>query len=274
MIDRQLNATENDEWAVLLGIVLLIVGYIIYLSVTLQVQGFPARPQEAPKVIAGVLLLGVLGGLAAESWGRGIHTPAVIAIGGLSLRPWLIPSPLLFRQGYLLFLVVLALFGGLVELLVRFPRLGEEYIASKPGNVAAAVGIAHLICGLGLQFYVGRFRLFAVTGLGSLVVVALYYAVCGLGLVVLGALPVVCWHYWRLRGPLVVASGWFLWGVYGIWQSRSRFPVSSFAGMQWQALRPYPDYLFQWSVVLVVVVVGAWIEWRIRRTAASQSLWT
>lgn len=263
---------DRDRWLVLLcGTVLAPVGYVGYVTGIIYVRDGPIHFQKPSGLAFAIVLLGLLGGLLVEGWDRGLRVAPLAVVGGALVRPWLIPSPLVPRKEYLVFLFLVTASVGTAEAARRFPTQMRRCATSTDGKLAAVVGTVHLLCGLGLQYYVGRFRLLDVTGLPSLVLGIAVYGACGVGLVALGALPIVCWRRRQIATPALVAGGWFLWGVSGIWRTRQRFPLTSFAGTDWVALRPYPDYLLQWAPALVVLVIVACAEWGVSTFVATWS---
>jgi hypothetical protein len=84
--------------------------------------------------------------------------------------------------------------------------------------------------------------------------------VSGLALVATGAGPVILWNRRRLITPALVTVSWFVWGLSGTWQMRDSLPWGSFEGIQWISLQPYPDYMLQWTVLMIALFVVAGCE--------------
>lgn len=91
------------------------------------------------------------------------------------------------------------------------------------------------------------------------------YLVSGLALVATGAASVILWKRRRLITPSLVTAGWFLWGLYGTWQMRDSLPRGHFEGINWISLRPYPDYMLQWTVLMIALLVLAGSELMTRK---------
>jgi hypothetical protein len=265
--------SDQDWWYILLsGIVLVPVSYFVYVYAILWFQGRPIRIEQFPELTLTVLLLAFLGGLMVEGWFRGFRALPLVAVGGTFVWPWIhLPSNPVDGASVMV-LAVGVLVVGLLEAASRFPSQMRELVLSESGKLALVVGILHFLVGLLLQFYVSRFHfLLGVTDIGSFIVAFAVYTVCGLALVVIGALPIIFWYRARLVIPAVVASGWFAWGLYGIWRTRQRYPLSAFAGSDWLAFRPHPDYLLQWAVPLIAILVVASVEWWLRALLTGSS---
>lgn len=221
--------------------------------------------EPSPRLAFAVLLLALLGGLAVGTWHLGFRGLQLVAVGGTISWPWIYQTADLGDAEATMALTFIGLLVGLFEAMARFPTQTRELLLSERGKLALAVGLGHLFVGLGLQFYARRFEpLLGVSDPESFVFGLVLYALFGLALVAIGALPVVLWQRARHVSPAAVAGVWVTWGIYGAWQMRRRFPLSASAGTDWIAFRPHPDYLFQWSVALVGVLVFASVEWSVR----------
>jgi hypothetical protein len=163
--------------------------------------------------------------------------------------------------------VALAL-STLVEADRRYPERVRGLLDDRAGRVALAAGAVHFAVGLGLQLAVRRLSWLAGDPL-SVALMWLTYVVSGLGLVAGGALPVLLWRRYDLVSPAAVVVGWVAWAVYGLWSIRAVLPLDAFAGVAWTAAQPYPDYLFQWTTLLVVVLAVAGVE-RALRTSVTE----
>lgn len=107
----------------------------------------------------------------------------------------------------------------------------QRFTASRTGRHVLAVGSFHFAVGFSLQVYTRRFYWMDWTGVANKLLMLLSYIYAGLALVAAGALVVILWRRYRLVGPALATSGWFLWGLYGLWQLRESLPLSNIVGI-------------------------------------------
>ena len=231
---------------------------------------FTLNPLTRSETWIYVAMLAILGSTVALGWRAGLRVaPAVTGIG-LLVFPWLTQTTMIGHPAYPAIVFVIALLLTVTEWGVREPSRYRvsEFFEGAVGRYAFLCGFVHFLLGFGLQVFVRRLQfLDPVYGLTGILSGGLVYLVTGLMLFAAGALPVLGWSRARLVTPIVVTGGWFSWGLYVIWAQRARFPLGEFSGRQWIASVPYPDYMFQSSVLLVMLLVAAGTEFGVRRMA-------
>lgn len=213
-----------------------------------------------------VLTLSEIGVLLAGGWRWGLRIAPVLTIGILLGQPLVLPIRIVGDLGQVVSPFVFMVIVTPVEAFVRFPdRTGRSVFVDAAGGSALGFGVLHLFLGLLLELYVRRLQMLDSSFPGVLLA-PIIYAINGVGLVGTGALPVVFWSRYRLLTPGLLVIGWFLWGVHGI-LTRSGLPLSEFSGINWIALKPHPDYLFQWTMLLVGILCLAGVEFAIQNGA-------
>ena len=237
---------------------------------TLLAYPFTLSPLVQSETLVYVAMLAILGGAVALGWRAGLRVaPAVAGIGLLGL-PWLTLTTIIGDPAYPAIVFVVALLLTVVEWGVREPSRYRvsEFFEGAVGRYAFLCGFVHFLLGFGLQIFVRRLQfLDPVYGLTGILLGGLIYLMAGLMLFAAGALPVLGWSRARIVTPTVVTVGWFSWGLYVIWTQRARFPLGVFSGIGWVASVPYPDYMLQSSVLLVLLLVAAGTEFGVRRIA-------
>lgn len=237
---------------------------------TLLAHPFTLSPLTQSETWIYVAMLGILGGTVVLGWRAGLRVaPAVTGIGLLVL-PWLTLTTMIGGPGYPAIVFVVALLLMVAEWGMREPSpyRFSEFFEGAIGRYAFLCGSTHFLLGFGLQIFVRRLQfLDPVYGFTGILLGGLIYLMTGLMLFAAGALPVLGWSRARLVTPTVVTVGWLSWGLNVIWAQRARFPLGEFSGVQWIANVPYPDYMFQSSVLLVIVLVAAGTEFGVRRMA-------
>lgn len=208
-----------------------------------------------------LLALAEIGMLVVGGWFRKLRASPLVATGGLVMWPWVFPTTPFASDAaasyvFLLFSGVFILTG--IELLSRHEENVKNVLETKTGVYATAFGTVHLLLGIGLEMYVRGISW--ASGIGVLLLVASAF-----GLFVLGAVPVILWSERRLISPGLLVVGWAAWGLYGTLQLRHSFPFDSFHGIEFSAIRPYPDYLFTWVILAILVFFLALGEREIRR---------
>lgn len=277
-MNENMNHGGNRWPALLGGMAFAPVSYLLYAAAITQVQGHPIRLQPPVMLAVTVLFLGFLGGVTVEGWYRGFRWLPIVALVSALVWPWVYPSTYIGQSLYVIPMVGGVVLVGALEGVGRFSTRVRNIATPVEWTRALGIGVVYLISGFVLQFYVRRFRwVLAPTDLPSLLLgIVVYFLLGGLGLVVLGALPVILWQRARIATPAVLASGWLLWGFYGIWRTRERFPLSVFAGIDYFALRPYPDFIlqFSWTIVLLGIGMVATTEWIVRNSLFRPGIFT
>lgn len=215
-----------------------------------------------------IVLLALVGiGLAVgTAWAQGFRISPLLVIG-LTL-PW----PMIFSSHpfrgyagasyvYLLFVVVYGLIG--TEAALRSDVQSSEVLQTKLGQYALAFGMAHFLLGFGILIYARGFYL--LSGVAIVFVIA-----SGVGLFLLGAVPVFLWWRRRILSPGLLVAGWSIWGVYGIWQIAHMLPYGPFNGIGFSRLQPYPDYMATWVPLAVLMLFFGLGEGAIRNWWATQ----
>lgn len=232
-------------------------GVLRYHRFVRQLQGdtLYVHPPGSTLLYLYMVLVALIGGLAVLGWVWELRAAPIIAVAGFLVWPWYyFPQFRPVGDIVVLFVAVLAVTG--VEGILRFPdRVGRMLFVEAAGVSALSVGVLHFLLGFALQVYVRELSWVDLPPL-RLLTAGIVTVVCGLGLVATGALPVIFWSHYRLVTPTFLTAGWFVWGVYGIW-TRSGLPLSAFSGIRWTALRPHPDYLLQWTMLMVGLLVLA-----------------
>lgn len=243
-------------------------GYLAYVVTVRTVQGYPPKlePLFSPPMILYYVVLSLTGVIVVLGWRWRLRIAPLATVGGLLVWPWLYLSIPIGSPGYASVpLVAACILVGTEGGLVRDP--------SAPGSAQVldgyvfAAGLFHLVAGIGLHIYTRRLILVEPSyGILGMVLGTSIYLVLGSILVVTGALPVIFWNYARLVLPALATVGWFVWGLYGTWLQRGRFPLGEFTGFGWFSipLRPYPDYVIGITELLVLVLAVAGVEYIVR----------
>lgn len=242
--------------------VLTPVGYLSYALFVRWLQGHPLyiEPLLSTGMFLYFLVLALTGFIATLDWYWGLRGTPILAVGGLLLWPWAYLSIPIGNVGYASVPFAGLLLATLVEGVIRFPGQIERLSTGSIGRYALIAGLVHFLLGFGLQVYARRFYWMDFSFTGRLLM-GVVYLVSGLALVATGAVSVILWKRRRLITPSLVTAGWFLWGLYGTWQMRDSLPWGHFEGINWISLRPYPDYLLQWTVLMIALFVLAGIEY-------------
>lgn len=250
----------------ILAAILTPAGYLAYLLfvVPVFVGATTLEPVSTKYLFVYILILAEIGVVLAGGWEWGLRIAPVLAIVALLGRPLILPIRSIGLLGQVAAPFVFVAVVTAVEAAIRFPdRTGRFVVVEAAGGAALGVGLLHVVLGLLLQVYVRRLY-WLDASLPGLLLAPLVYAIAGVGLFGTGALPVVLWSRNRLLSPGLLTVGWFVWGVYGIW-TRSGIPLSEFAGINWFALKPHPDYMLQWTMLLVGILFLTGWEFAIRR---------
>lgn len=213
------------------------------------------------EVVAFAVVVSVVGVVGLLAWRWRLRVTPVATILALGAWPWVVSSRPIWNRGYVYPLFVAVGFVLAVEAAVR-RRRRVTTLLDRP---AIAVGLAHVFVGFLLQMAV-RSLSFSSQWVVVLMWTVILSAVA-LVLFATGALPVVFWRHERLIAPAVVAAGWFAWGVYDIWTWRESLPLTAFQSVQWAALEPAPDYAYQSTTLLLVLLVVAGGEYVLREVA-------
>lgn len=231
---------------------------IIYFAYVVSVKWFLEIPLNEEPLLSTMMLLWILvlsltGGVASLGWVRGLRVGPAVGIGGLLLLPWGLP-PVVGSIGDISFVFVGLLLVAVAEGAVRFPGEVDRLFGDSAGRYALAAGLFHFAVGFGIQIYVRRF-FWMDASLAGVAIYGIIYLVSGLALVATGALPVILWKRRRLVTPAILTAGWLLWGLYGTWQLRGALPWGAFEGVDWISLQPSPDYMLQWTVLVIALLV-------------------
>jgi len=239
---------------------------LVYLPYTVGVRllwGGPliVAPLLSTELILSAALLTIAGGLAALLATRGLWRTPLFTLFAVAVWPWFYSAYPVGNPGYIAVLfVTVAVVAGIEGAVHAGPTFRYPW-RRRAGRFAIAVGVAHLVTGLTLQYWARTTAYFVTTS-------PLVFPV-SLGLVVTGGLPVYLWFTHRLVSPVLAVSVWFLWGVYGLWEMQTALPLGSFSGINWISLQPYPDYALQWTLLLAAILVLAGGEYALRQSISS-----
>lgn len=240
-------------------------GFLAYVLFVQPVLTEPStiRPASSKFLLFYILILSEIGVVVLGGWRWGLRVAPILTVGVLLGRPLVMPIRVVGRLGQVAIPFVFMVVVTTAEAAIRFPdRVGRRLFVETAGGFALGFGLLHLFLGLLLQVYVRRLY-WLDSSLPGPILFGVIYSIAGFGLVVTGALPVVLWSRNRLLTPGLLTVGWFLWGVHGIW-TRSGIPLSEFAGINWMALEPHPDYMLQWTMLLVGILFLTGCEFAIR----------
>lgn len=245
------------RWPSAVGAVTFPLAYLGASWVAAWIRDVPLRLSPTQLAVT-VLALGLLGGLAVEGWRRGLRLFPLLAWVGTVPWNWLYAGTSL-GSAFLTFVFVgTVLFVGVVEWGVRFRDTVGALLATREGSIAVGAGVAHLAAGLALQSVASDG--IGVTGLGPATQFLLVLS--GLALVAMGALPLLLWFRWRLVTPL-------LWVVWQLSLALTWLVLSGeVAGMHvtaWVSPFLYPDYLLNWGLPLLALLLLAGAEYGTRR---------
>lgn len=229
--------------------------YLSYVLLVRLLQGHPlsVEPLWSGQMALYALVLALTGVVATLDWYWGIRATPLLAVGGLLVWPWVYLSIPVGNVGYVSIPFAGVLVATVLEGALRFPERVTQLQTGTVGRYALAVGFVHFVLGFGLQVYARRFFWMGYTFPGNLLM-GIVYLVSGLALVATGVLPVILWKRRRLVIPPLVTAGWFLWGLYGTWRMRDSLPWGAFSGINWISFTPYPDYMLQWTVLMVALL--------------------
>lgn len=239
-----------------LGAVLFPLAYLGVYSVTTWLRDAPLELYPSHLVI-WFLALGVLGALTVEGWQRGLRLFPLLAWAGTLPWSWQYAGEIA-RLPVLTFLFVGGLLVvGVVEWGVRFSGAATDLLATRAGLTALGAGVAHLVVGLHLQSVASDGLSVAGIGLFWWLILVL----SGLALVAMGALPLLLWVRWRLVAPL-------LWVVFQlslalVWLVLSG-DVPDMHVSDGMSLTLYPNYLVNWGLPLLLLLVLAGVEYGAR----------
>lgn len=250
----------------ILAAILLPAAYLAYVLyvVPLVVGPTTLQPVSTKYLFVYIVILAEIGVVLAGGWEWGLRIAPVLTIVALLGRPLIVPIRSIGLLGQVAAPFVFMMVVTAVEAATRFPdRTGRFMVVDAAGGAALGVGLLHVFLGLLLQVYVRRLY-WLDASLPGILLAPVVYAIAGAGLFATGAIPVILWSRNRLLTPGLLTIGWFLWGVYGIW-TRSGIPLSEFSGINWIALKPHPDYMLQWMMLLVGILFLTGCEFAIHR---------
>lgn len=265
-LQKKVSSQTGQSLAPAVAAVLTPIVYLSYVLLIRWLQGHPLKvePLLSTGMFLYFLVLALTGIIAALSWDWGLRGTPIIAVGGLLLWPWVYLSIPIGNVGYASVPFAGVLLATLVEGVIRYPERLEQLSTGSVGRYALVAGLVHFLLGFGLQIYARRFYWMDFSFTGRLLM-GVVYLVSGLALVATGAASVILWKRRRLITPSLVTAGWFLWGLYGTWQMRGSLPWGHFEGINWISLRPYPDYMLQWTVLMIALLVLAGSELMTRK---------
>lgn len=243
------------------------VGYLLYVLFVRWFQGDPLIITSllSLEMLLYFLVMALTGTITSLNWGWGLRASSYIAVVGLLVWPWTYTSFPIGSAGYVSVLLVGVLLVTVAEAMIRYPERRDQFLTSSIGQYALTVGVLHFLLGFGIQIYARRFYWVEYSFPGNLIM-GVVYVVSGLALVTIGAVSVILWKRRGLILPAILTAGWALWGLYGTWMMRNSLPWGHFQGVLWISLRPYPDYMLQWMVLLVAFLVLAGSELTARKT--------
>lgn len=251
--------------AIIVAATLLPVAHFSYLLAVFWLNGYPFTFEPFPSagLFLYVLTLALTGGITLLDWYWGLRFAPAAAIVAFLVFPWMFHASIgEVDYGAIPFVAVLISTG--FEGTFRFPERMRRLTTGTTGRFALAAGLLHFGLGFGLQVYARRFFWMNNDAFG-IVLTGLVYTVSGLALVAAAALAVFLWRRERLASPVLVTSGWFLWGLYGTWQIRDSLPLSPFVATSWIGLQPYPGYMQKWTVLMIALLTVAGFELAARR---------
>jgi hypothetical protein len=208
-----------------------------------------------------LLILFVTGGIALFVWRQNVQLTVFVTTILLLVAPWPFVTFPYVGSGHVLVPFVVLLLGSGLQLAVRSRTQVRRAYHDTDVHVALVVGVIHLAIGSGLQLYARQ----DVRGAIPILLIPLF----GLVLVSAGAAPVLLWTRKRLVSPALVVSGWLLWGIYKLWEIRHVLPRTAFTGIAFTRLAPHKDYLFQSTMLLVVLLAALGIEVGLRQLTSS-----
>lgn len=212
-----------------------------------------------------VVALAVLGATVAVAYRLGLYATVVLAVGvTVAAAPQGLfgPGPdvgdVLSFGAAATFLAAGTPVVAVAEFAWRYPEAAAREVPPRTARVAAAVGIAYFATWFGLRSVsLGgpQLRLTAFW-LG-------YWAWAGVGMLALGAVPVVLWRERRLVAPAVVVVGALSLAA---WRTLAG-PTPGEASIAPSTLTLYGG---GWFLPLAVALLTGAVEWMLRRWALSR----
>jgi hypothetical protein len=240
--------------------------YVLYHWLSLQLEAARSAAETFPFIggapiggLLSVLALAVIGGTLSWALHDQLIGPWVVAVPGLVALPWLFPlSPIDSMAGPLVVVALVSVGVGVVEPVIRDHESFDDF--RLRGHWAAlVVGLIHVAVGVGFHA-LSR-------GLGTwfdTTLVATFFGAGILGTFLAGVLPVYLWRRYSLRTPVILLLLWAAWGVTRASLYAGDLPLTEFSALRLFVVRPFPDYLLGWPVLLFVLLVFAGIESLIR----------
>jgi len=219
-----------------------------------------------------IVLLAIIGTALVLTWERGLRVPVLLAGVELAVLPWLFPlKPLDTVKFHLVWVFTTIIVSAGVEGSIRAVQ-SESGLADDQGlqfeprppdrqaiRFGLAVGSLHLSIGVALQL---------LTRVGSLLPGSVFvWAIMLAGLVgatINGFVPSYLWKRSRLYAPAFVFSGWLLWAAVRITYRLGELPYTEFTAIRHTAIRPFPDYMLQWPILLLLLILTAAVEYSVQ----------
>lgn len=216
---------------------------------------------ESPVGFAGtVLLLVMIGGAVGVTWTRGLRVPGIFAGIELAVLPWAFPlSPLDAFGIHLLWVVTtIAVAAGLEEV-VRSSRPTGSGLDRAAIRVSIAVGGLHLAIGVAVQLLTRTSPLWPRSVFGFAIITGGL-----LGTALTGGLPAYLWNRYGLWAPVITLGVWLAWAAARLLARLDELPYTEATTIRHTGVQPFPDYMLQWPILLVVLVLTATGEYILR----------